>query len=63
MYGNHFPDVNTQAECLLLPRIMSINSPNFDFAACNFTERLMCCKYVYVILIKLLTLVVGSEKY
>ncbi|ODN06407.1 Cytosolic carboxypeptidase-like protein 5 [Orchesella cincta] len=44
MYGNHFPDATKQAECMLLPRLMAINSPHFDFSACNFTERLMCMK-------------------
>ncbi|CAG7832919.1 unnamed protein product [Allacma fusca] len=44
MYGNHFPDVATQAECMLLPRLMSMNCPHFDFPACNFTERLMNMK-------------------
>lgn len=48
MYGNHFSDVGTQAECMLVPRVMALNSPHFDFAACNFTERLMCCKYVII---------------
>jgi len=41
MYGNHFEDPVVQAECMLLPKMMSINCPNFDFSACNFTERLM----------------------
>lgn len=44
MYGNHFPDAVAQAECMLLPRLMAMNSPHFDFSACNFTERLMCMK-------------------
>ena len=44
MYGNHFPDVATQTECMILPRLMAMNCQHFDFAACNFTERLMNMK-------------------
>lgn len=41
MYGNHFEDIDCNVECMLLPKIMSINSHNFHFTACNFTERNM----------------------
>lgn len=44
MYGNYFNDVETQASCMLLPKLMSINCANFDFPACNFTERNMYLK-------------------
>jgi len=44
MYGNHFADISTQVECMLMPRLMAVNSQHFDFSACNFTERLMCMK-------------------
>ncbi|KAE8742273.1 hypothetical protein FOCC_FOCC012202 [Frankliniella occidentalis] len=41
MYGNHFDDLEQLVECMLLPKLMSINSQNFHFTACNFTERNM----------------------
>lgn len=41
MYGNHFEDLECNVECMLLPKIMSINNHNFHFTACNFTERNM----------------------
>uniref|UniRef100_A0A8D8RLD4 Cytosolic carboxypeptidase-like protein 5 n=1 Tax=Cacopsylla melanoneura TaxID=428564 RepID=A0A8D8RLD4_9HEMI len=41
MYGNHFQSTMDRVECMLLPKIMSINSPHFHFHACNFTERIM----------------------
>jgi hypothetical protein len=44
MYGNHFPDVATQTECMLYPKLMAMNCPHFDFPACNFTEKLMNVK-------------------
>ncbi|XP_056630147.1 cytosolic carboxypeptidase-like protein 5 isoform X3 [Diorhabda sublineata] len=44
MYGNHFDDVERNVECMLLPKLMSINNHNFHFHACNFTERNMYLK-------------------
>lgn len=44
MYGNHFEDLERNVECMLLPKIMSINNHNFHFTACNFTERNMYLK-------------------
>jgi hypothetical protein len=44
MYGNYFHEVETQATSMLLPKLMSINCANFDFPACNFTERNMYLK-------------------
>lgn len=44
MYGNHFKDQTSNVECMLLPKIMSINNSNFHFFACNFTERNMYLK-------------------
>lgn len=41
MYGNHFDDLDSNVECMLLPKLMSINNHNFHFTACNFTERNM----------------------
>ncbi|XP_072940180.1 cytosolic carboxypeptidase-like protein 5 isoform X2 [Epargyreus clarus] len=44
MYGNHFEDVERCVECMLLPRIMSLNNLHFHFSSCNFTERNMYLK-------------------
>ncbi|XP_059056677.1 cytosolic carboxypeptidase-like protein 5 [Achroia grisella] len=44
MYGNHFEDLDTSVECMLLPRIMSLNNLHFHFSSCNFTERNMYLK-------------------
>lgn len=41
MYGNHFQNPSDKVECMLLAKIMSVNSPHFHFHACNFTERIM----------------------
>lgn len=41
IYGNHFNDVNQQVECVLLPKLISLNSQHFDFWACNFSEKNM----------------------
>lgn len=41
MYGNHFDKIEDSVECMLLPKIMSVNSQNFHFTACNFTEKNM----------------------
>lgn len=44
MYGNHFEDLESCVECMLLPRIMSLNNLHFHFSSCNFTERNMYLK-------------------
>ena len=44
MYGNHFDELETKVSALLYPKIMSINSANFDFPACNFTAKNMYMK-------------------
>ncbi|KAK2575459.1 hypothetical protein KPH14_011191 [Odynerus spinipes] len=41
MYGNHFNDPEDTIMCMLLPKLMSINNPNFHFTSCNFTEKNM----------------------
>ncbi|XP_017877707.1 cytosolic carboxypeptidase-like protein 5 isoform X2 [Ceratina calcarata] len=41
MYGNYFDNIEDTITCMLLPKLMSINNPNFHFASCNFTERNM----------------------
>ncbi|XP_055528616.1 uncharacterized protein LOC129720831 isoform X2 [Wyeomyia smithii] len=44
MYGNHLPSTIEAVECMLLPRLMSINSQHFHYDACNFSERNMYYK-------------------
>ncbi|KFB51751.1 AGAP007530-PA-like protein [Anopheles sinensis] len=44
MYGNHLPSTVEAVECMLLPRLMSLNSQHFHFDACNFSERNMYYK-------------------
>ncbi|XP_015430742.1 PREDICTED: cytosolic carboxypeptidase-like protein 5 [Dufourea novaeangliae] len=41
MYGNYFENADDTITCMLLPKLMSINNPNFHFTSCNFTERNM----------------------
>ncbi|XP_030030620.1 cytosolic carboxypeptidase-like protein 5 isoform X2 [Manduca sexta] len=44
MYGNHFEELESCVECMLLPRIMSLNNLHFHFSSCNFTEKNMYLK-------------------
>ncbi|XP_065073349.1 uncharacterized protein LOC135697526 [Ochlerotatus camptorhynchus] len=44
MYGNHLPSTIEAVECMLLPRLMSMNSQHFHYDACNFSERNMYYK-------------------
>ena len=44
MYGNHFEELETKVSALLYPKLMSINSANFDFPACNFSAKNMYMK-------------------
>jgi hypothetical protein len=44
MYGNHLPNALESVECMLLPRLMSLNCHHFHFDACNFSERNMYFK-------------------
>lgn len=46
MYGNYLPNIAESVECMLLPRLMSLNSHHFHFDACVFSERNMYHKYV-----------------
>lgn len=41
MYGNYIEDEDKYVQCLLFPKLISINSAHFDFLACNFTEKNM----------------------
>lgn len=44
MYGNYFEEVEKSVECMLLPKLMSLNNHNFHFNSCNFSERNMFLK-------------------
>ena len=44
IYANHFETCDDQIEALLFPKLMSINSQNFDFEACNFSLKNMIFK-------------------
>lgn len=44
MYGNHFRDLSSKVDTMLLPKLMSINCANFDFPGCNFTQKNMYMK-------------------
>ncbi|NXX76891.1 CBPC5 protein, partial [Urocolius indicus] len=41
MYGNSLSDENDQVENMLFPKLISLNSPYFDFTGCNFSEKNM----------------------
>lgn len=41
MYGNHFHSVEDHMECMLLPKLVSLNSAHFEFNQCVFSERNM----------------------
>ena len=41
MYGNYIEDEDKYVQCLLFPKLVSVNSAHFDFTACNFTEKNM----------------------
>lgn len=45
MYGNHLTNASEAVECMLLPRLMSMNCSHFHFDACVFSERNMYLKY------------------
>ncbi|KAK7070690.1 Cytosolic carboxypeptidase-like protein 5 [Halocaridina rubra] len=44
IYGNWYEDPAVMVENMLFPKLMAVNCPNFDFAACNFSERNMYLK-------------------
>ena len=41
IYGNHFDETKDQAQSMLYPKLISMNTFNFDYNQCNFTEKLM----------------------
>lgn len=48
MYGNHFDDLERRVECMLLPKLMGLNNHHFHFQGCNFTERNMYLRWVFL---------------
>jgi hypothetical protein len=44
IYGNYFENEEQQAENMLFPKLISLNTAHFDFTGCNFTERNMYMK-------------------
>ena len=44
IYANHLESYEEQIEALLFPKLMSINSQNFDFEGCNFSVKNMVQK-------------------
>jgi hypothetical protein len=44
IYGNHFEDSVLKSYSMLYPKLISMNTLNFDFDECNFTEKLMNIK-------------------
>ena len=41
MYGNYFNNHAEQADNMLLPKLVSLNSPHLDFEHCTFSEKNM----------------------
>ncbi len=41
MYGNHYKDDVEQVDAMLLPRLVAMNSPDFDFGGCCFSAKMM----------------------
>ena len=44
VYANYLENEDDYVESILLAKLVSINSSNFDFTACNFTEKNMYTK-------------------
>jgi len=44
IYGNHFTDLDVKTKSMLFPKLIAMNSKNFDFEECNFKESLMTAK-------------------
>lgn len=41
IYGNFFEEISDQTHAMLYPRLIAMNTLNFDFNECNFSEKLM----------------------
>lgn len=44
VYANYLEHEDSYVNSILFPKLISMNSANFDFAACNFTEKNMYSK-------------------
>lgn len=44
VYANYLENEDNYVNSILFPKLVSMNSANFDFAACNFTEKNMYSK-------------------
>ena len=44
VYANYLDNEENYVNSILFPKLISMNSANFDFAACNFTEKNMYSK-------------------
>lgn len=44
VYANYLENEENYVSSILFPKLISLNSANFDFAACNFTEKNMYSK-------------------
>ena len=44
VYANYLENEDNYVSSILFPKLISLNSANFDFAACNFTEKNMYSK-------------------
>lgn len=44
VYANYLENEDSYMQSILYPKLMSINSANFDFTGCNFTEKNMYTK-------------------
>lgn len=44
LFGNNLTDINDQIENVMFPKILSLNSPHFDFQACGFSAKNMISK-------------------
>ena len=41
IYGNNINDIDKQVDNVLFAKVLALNTPYFDFSACNFTEKNM----------------------
>lgn len=41
LFGNNLADINDQIDNVMFPKIISLNSPHFDFQACGFSAKNM----------------------
>lgn len=44
MFGNNIPIISHQIENMTLPKVFSLNSVDFDFSQCEFSESNMKVK-------------------